>query len=299
MAAINFDQPSAGHVNNFGPALSITNTHGAGLQVTNASNSGSAVVGINNADPTNPSPGKGIGVLGRSNSGGDGVRGETNSNNDGLGVGTIGAGAVGAVVGVSTKLAPGGWFESTSGEGVRAITHSDDHAAVVGVSGGLAPAGIFNGNVQITRDLSVSGDIRLLNADCAEDFDVIESEKNVDAGTVMVLNESGSMKPSNLAYDKKVAGVISGAGDCKPGIVLGRTESQNNRIPIALIGKVFCKVDANYSPINVGDLLTTSSTPGHAMKAVNSLDAFGAVIGKALRPLSTGKGLIPILIALQ
>jgi hypothetical protein len=46
-------------------------------------------------------------------------------------------------------------------------------------------------------------------------------------------------------------------------------------------------------------MLTTSVVPGHAMKAVDRLRAFGAVIGKALRPLNAGQGLIPILIALQ
>jgi hypothetical protein len=80
---------------------------------------------------------------------------------------------------------------------------------------------------------------------------------------------------------------------------LGKKQSQSNRWPLALTGKVFCKVDAQYSPIRVGDLLTTSPTQGHAMKAVEPLKAFGAVIGKALRPLPEGKGLIPILIALH
>ena len=137
-----------------------------------------------------------------------------------------------------------------------------------------------------------------MNADCAEDFDISEAEK-VDAGTVMGLNEKAKLQEGYHAYDKKVAGVVSGAGGNRPGIVLGRQESRNKRIPIALMGKVFCKVDANYSPIEVGDLLTTSATPGHAMKASDPVKAFGAVIGKALRPLKTGEGLIPILIALQ
>jgi hypothetical protein len=65
------------------------------------------------------------------------------------------------------------------------------------------------------------------------------------------------------------------------------------------MGKVFCKVDAQYGAIDIGDLLTTSPTPGHAMKTSDPLKAFGAVIGKALRPWSSGQGLIPILIALQ
>jgi hypothetical protein len=75
--------------------------------------------------------------------------------------------------------------------------------------------------------------------------------------------------------------------------------SQPNRKPIALVGKVYCKVDAQYGAVETGDLLTTSPTPGHAMKATDQLKAFGAVIGKALRPLKEGHALIPILIALQ
>jgi hypothetical protein len=58
-------------------------------------------------------------------------------------------------------------------------------------------------------------------------------------------------------------------------------------------------VDASYAPIEVGDLLTTAPTPGYAMKASDPLKAFGAVIGKALCPLKAGRGLVPILIALQ
>ena len=65
------------------------------------------------------------------------------------------------------------------------------------------------------------------------------------------------------------------------------------------MGKVFCKVDATYGAIEVGDLLTTSPLPGHAMRASDPLQAFGAVIGKALRPHRVGHGLIPMLIALQ
>jgi hypothetical protein len=58
-------------------------------------------------------------------------------------------------------------------------------------------------------------------------------------------------------------------------------------------------VDARYGAIAVGDLLTTSPTVGHAMKAADPRRAFGAVLGKALRPMPSGRGLLPILIALQ
>lgn len=59
------------------------------------------------------------------------------------------------------------------------------------------------------------------------------------------------------------------------------------------------KVDASYGAIEVGDLLTTSPILDHAMKVDDPLKAFDSVIGKALRPLREGQGMIPILIALQ
>ena len=115
----------------------------------------------------------------------------------------------------------------------------------------------------------------------------------------MVLNPEGTLEQSRQAYDKRVVGVISGGGDHRPGIILGSKQSESNSQPIALLGKAYCKVDAQFGAIEIGDLLTTSPTPGHAMKADNPSKAFGAVIGKSLRPLEAGSGLIPILIALQ
>jgi hypothetical protein len=160
----------------------------------------------------------------------------------------------------------------------------------------------FNGGTTGTwkavMQLTKEGDLQLVNADCAEDFNISGGEV-VEPGTVMVLGDQDTLKPSEHAYDKRVAGVISGAGNCKPAIVLDKQPSQDNRSPVALLGKAFCKVDARYGSIEVGDLLTTSDTPGHAMKATDSLKAFGSVVGKALRPLHEGQGLIPILIALQ
>lgn len=170
----------------------------------------------------------------------------------------------------------------------------------------------LNGNLYLTGQLIMrdaadkdsividgpSGDIVLNNADCAEDFDVLHPTV-IDPGTVMVIEQEGKLKECDAPYDKRVAGVISGAGDYKPGLVLDKQKSIGNRKSISLMGKVHCKVDAQSAPIDVGDLLTTSSTTGHAMKAVDPVKAFGSVIGKALRPLKAGTGLIPILIALQ
>jgi hypothetical protein len=152
--------------------------------------------------------------------------------------------------------------------------------------------------IDTSGNLRVAGDVILTNADCAEDFDVAASAV-VDPGTVMVLGAEGKLEHSQRAYDRRVAGVISGAGSYRPAIVLDRQEPCSDRKAIALVGKVYCKVDATDAPIEIGDLLTTSARPGHAMKATDPLKAFGAVIGKALRRHDAGQGLIPVLIALQ
>ncbi len=266
---------------------------------------------------------KGNGVWGQTDGPGNGVVGTSKTGAAVLGDSTAGEGVRGlshsghgAVVGINNwtpaappgEGGPGGWFESAQGEGVRGWSKTPHHGGVVGVNTakGAGVYGLSEGGVGLygkgklagffEGDVEVKGDIRLVGADCAEQFDIADA---VDAGTVMVLGEGGVLHQSRRAYDKCVAGVISGAGSYKPGIILDKQESETKRLPIGLVGKVYCKVDAETSPIEVGDLLTTSSTPGHAMRASDPLQAFGAVIGKALRSLPSGKGMIPILIALQ
>jgi hypothetical protein len=196
------------------------------------------------------------------------------------------------VFGESPDLGVVGIAGKAEGVGVYGGSQGGKGIGVMGEASGGGLAAKFKGDVE------VSGDIRLINQDCAEDFDIVNL-KDAEPGTVMVLDQSGALECSSKAYDKRVAGVISGAGDCKPGIILGKQKSESRRMPIALLGKVYCKVDAQYSPIEVGDLLTTSLTPGHAMKAEDPQKAFGSVIGKAMRPLTAGRGLVPVLVALQ
>jgi hypothetical protein len=191
------------------------------------------------------------------------------------------------IVGISAN-GTGVWGQ-TEGSGIGVVGSS---AHGIGVHGKGRLAALFDGDVEVT------GDLRLTNADCAEDFEIADAE-TVDAGTVMVLGDAGNLRESCRPYDKRVAGVISGAAGYKAAIILDKQPSSANRRPLALLGKTYCKVDASEVSIEVGDLLTTSSLPGHAMKACDPLRAFGAVIGKALRPLARGQGMIPILVALQ
>jgi hypothetical protein len=240
------------------------------------------------------------GVWGENKLQGYGVSGETNSPF------VAGPGGTAGVWGNNSGSGTGVKGTSQGGDAVAGFSSSNAHAGVAAIndSGGFGvwasgtPAGHFQGDVQVTGSINVTGDLILTNQDCAEDFDIADTA-TIEVGSVMVIGHDGALRTSHKPYDKKVAGVVSGAGDFKPGIILGKQETGSTRMPIALIGKVYCKVDAQYSPIEVGDLLTTSATPGHAMKAEEPLKAFGSVIGKALRPLREGQALIPMLIALQ
>ena len=194
-----------------------------------------------------------------------------------------------------SKSRNGVFGQSETGSGLHGYS-KEQHGIYARSDTGMA--GYFDGNVHVNGKITAKVDICLERADCAEDFDIIGLEK-VEPGTVMVIESEGALKPSSQAYDKRVAGVISGAGIYKPGIILDKQESSKNRMPIALMGKVYCKVDASYGAIEVGDLLTTSPSFGYAMKADDPMKAFGSVIGKALQSLASGEGLIPILIALQ
>lgn len=184
--------------------------------------------------------------------------------------------------------------------GGKLFLHRTDgtQSVLIDGSNGTISLGGTNGNATLLLD-GTTGDITLKGADCAEQFEIDEQEPDVGPGTVLVIHSAGRLVKSRTAYDKRVAGVISGAGECKPAIVMNRGERPQKRATVAVSGKVYCKVDAAKSPIDVGDLLTTSTYPGHAMKATKTRRAFGAVIGKALGSLKKGRGLIPILVALQ
>jgi hypothetical protein len=151
------------------------------------------------------------------------------------------------------------------------------------------------GNERIHLDGS-TGEVRTFGADCAEDFAADPSDR-IEPGAVVILDENELLRLSASPYDRRVVGIVSGAGGVRPGIILGREPGVSDRLPLALTGKAWCKVDAAYGPIALGDPLTTSPTPGHAMIASDPARAFGSLIGKALRPWSEGSGLVPVLVA--
>ncbi len=137
------------------------------------------------------------------------------------------------------------------------------------------------------------------SSDVAEYFAVAEDP---EPGTVMVIGVDSKLQSSGKAYDTTVAGIVSTA----PGVSLGTNETGNiGEKLIAVAGRVPCKVDASYASVKPGDLLTTSDTPGHAMKAqpavIGEVEIYrpGTTLGKALEPLDSGTGVIEVLVTLQ
>src|SRR5205823_5424459 len=103
--------------------------------------------------------------------------------------------------------------------------------------------------------------------------------------------------------------LVAGVYSTKPAVLAvgkhGIDEPLTGRVPVALLGVVPTKVTAETGSIHAGDLLVTSSTPGHAMKApfvvVGGVKIYptGAILGKALEPLKRGKGVIEVLVMLR
>lgn len=155
-------------------------------------------------------------------------------------------------------------------------------------------AGYFQGTVSVSV-LEITG------ADLAEKFPVSASATGVRPGTVMEIDPEnpGMLRVARGAYNRRVAGVVSGAGDIPAGMILGNLPGSVDSPPIALSGRVWVRCDATGGSIAVGDLLTTSAAPGHAMKVSDHARAQGAVIGKAMTALDEGQGLVLVLVSLQ
>lgn len=137
--------------------------------------------------------------------------------------------------------------------------------------------------------------------DLAEPFD-INGVETIESGMVVAIDPDnpGQLRLSTAAYDRTVAGVVSGAGGINPGLILQQEGSvAAGEHPVALSGRVYVYADATNGAIEPGDLLTTSATPGHAMKVTDHDRAQGAVLGKAMSRLEEGTGLVLVLVTLQ
>jgi hypothetical protein len=199
----------------------------------------------------------------------------------------------------------GGYFYSKNGIGV--IAASDGHDGIQGISTAAGRSGVYgrntnpNGNAGFfdgkvwTRIVEIAG-----GSDLAERFSQADGTV-AEPGTVMIIDPDhpGQIKPSAGAYDRKVAGIVSGAGDIRPGLTLHQEGVAEGDTVMAIAGRVYVKAEALSGPIEPGDLLTTSDLPGYAMKASDASRSHGAVIGKAMTGLSEGTGLVLVIVNLQ
>lgn len=141
--------------------------------------------------------------------------------------------------------------------------------------------------------------LEITGADVAERFPVTDT---VEPGMVVEIDPQnpGQLRLASGAYNRRVAGVVSGAGDLPVGAVLGNLPASKDGPPIALSGRVWVHCDATERAVEPGDLLTTADRPGHAMKVEDHARATGATIGKAMTSLEKGRtGLVLVLVNLQ
>ncbi len=128
-------------------------------------------------------------------------------------------------------------------------------------------------------------------ADIAEWVQVSEP---CELGVVLELDAAhpASYRPSQQSCSVLVAGAVSSG----PGIVLGGIEPAKGRALLALSGIVPVKVTNEGGPIQPGDLLVSSSTPGYAMRWAGSEPCPCALVGKALDPMTDSRGVISVLL---
>jgi hypothetical protein len=139
-------------------------------------------------------------------------------------------------------------------------------------------------------------------SDLSEKFDVRDDDRSVEPGMVVSIDpeREGGLELSHQPYDRRVAGILSGAGGVSPGMLMGQKGSvADGAHPVALTGRVYCRATASNGSIRPGDLLTTSALPGCAMRVDDPARAAGAILGKAMGSLETGEGLVLVLVGLQ
>lgn len=180
-------------------------------------------------------------------------------------------------------------FGGGSGWGIRAsLPDGTDHTRLV--IDNLGNIGIRIDHPQ--ADLHVNGTtktniLEITGGDVAEARHTTTGNA-LSPGSVVVFDEyqTGKIRLSDQPYDKKVAGVISGAGAYFAGVCLLQEELEKGAVPVAQVGTV--EVLA-VGPVGVGDLLTTSKITGHAMAAKNRKKQVGTIIGKAVGTLKAGE----------
>jgi hypothetical protein len=126
-----------------------------------------------------------------------------------------------------------------------------------------------SGTIQGTWSLTGASKLQATYADLAEFY---EGDQDYQPGTVLVFGGDKEVTTSSTFNDTRLAGVVT----TDPAYVMNKDQT-GIAVCLALAGRVPCRV---VGKVKKGDLLTTSATPGCAVKATNP--QVGSIIGKAI-----------------
>jgi hypothetical protein len=165
----------------------------------------------------------------------------------------------------------------------------------------ITSVGFWNNSANAWMHIACSSITINGGSDLAEPFKMADEGRDIPQGAVVVIDDKnpGQLKMSDQPYDSRVAGVVSGANGINPGIQMHQQGALEGGKNVALTGRVYVLADASNGAIHPGDLLTSSATPGHAMRVSDHAKAQGAILGKAMTGLDAGKGLVLVLVTLQ
>jgi hypothetical protein len=142
--------------------------------------------------------------------------------------------------------------------------------------------GAYNTPGTIVGAWTLTGTFQATYADLAENY---EGDQEYESGTVLVFGGDKEVTTTTTMNDTRLAGVVT----TNPAYTMN-AEQTGIKACVALAGRVPCKVVGR---VKKGDMLTTSATPGYAVKALNP--TLGSIIGKALEDKDYGEaGIIEV-----
>jgi hypothetical protein len=135
---------------------------------------------------------------------------------------------------------------------------------------------LYDGTILGRWTLTGASRMQATYADLAEYY---EGDQEYESGTVLIFGGDKEVTTTDQMNDTRSAGVVS----TDPAYVMNN-EQKGVRVCLALAGRVPCKVVGR---VKKGDMLTTSATPGHAVRVTTP--TLGAIIGKALEDKDYGE----------
>jgi hypothetical protein len=225
---------------------------------------------------------------------GSGITGVEGNSDSLTGAGVEGSGKHIGVYGSGNDIGVSG--ETNVGIGVKASSLSG-----VGLTVQSGSANLVEGyNDPAVRKFHIDNNgaffAKSFTANSNDYAELLPGDADLEPGDVLLVGEDGRLVRSARPAQAAVVGVVS----TEPGILggLGEGGDPTGKVPLAIVGIVPTKVSAENGAIKPGDLLTTASTPAHAMKATLPAPQ-GTLLGKALEPLGEGTGVIRVLVSLR